>query len=186
MHGGYDDPAPCEAKAFLHGPAEDAGLHVPGTGASPVDVRKIWLSLPRWILSTRTSLATFLRSFLGNQPWKHRGTASALWPIAAPYPHLFLGKHSFYERGDLARMRAVNIAVLVLSWLHLGKPARCPGSLSLHSHLSDVQWKIVRRLESFFDEVEKVGVVGPEQMGRSAAKVEGLENLLFDLQSQAE
>eukprot|EP00438_Fugacium_kawagutii_P002455 Skav235883 [mRNA] locus=scaffold5594:7902:12776:+ [translate_table: standard] len=167
-------------------PDDDAGLHVPGAKATSVEVSQLWGALPRIVLKSGTSLASFLRSFLGNQPWKHRGTAFPLWPIAAPYPASFLGAEVGRSREELSLRKAVNLAILALSWLHLGRPHRCPGSLSLTSTLSSKQWEVVARVEQHLREVQEVGVVDAAQMGRSAAKVEGLENMLGKLHSQAE
>lgn len=180
-----EDGAKAESKRAPSS-ADGAEPHVPGSRATTVDVSQLWGGLPRHVLRSGTSLAAFLRSFLGNQPWKHRGTALPLWPIAAPYPGCFSGANAEVNREQLSLQKAVNVAVLTLSWLHLGRPSRCPGSLSLTTTLSSKQWEVVRRLELHLKEVQEAGVVDAAQMGRSAAKVEGLENLLTKLQDRAE
>lgn len=46
----------------------------------------------RWLLSTSTSLASFVRSFVGNGRREYQGMAADLWPVAAPYPGLLKKK----------------------------------------------------------------------------------------------
>ena len=162
-----------------------ADLHVPGAAAKPVDAGSLWGALTRWLLSSRTSLASFVRSYLGNKPRSCRGTASDLWPMAAPYPKLFAKNHCTIGRDLERRHQAVNLMVLTLSWLHVGKPRRCPALLSCASSLNAAQWAVVKRLEEHVDDVLHVGVVGPAEIGRGAAKVESLDELISDLECDA-
>ena len=175
------------ASAKLEAPpeAEKPGVHVPGAAATPVDAGKLWGAMTRWLLRSGTSLAIFVKSFLGNSPWEFQGTAHELWPMAAPYPELFDEKNATLRREVLRRRQAVNLIVLTLSWLHLGKPKRCPAPLSRSSKLSAAQWKIVVRIEDHAADVLQVGVVGPAEMGRGAAKVESLEELISVLEQKA-
>ena len=85
----------------------------------------------------------------------------------------------------VARQKGVNLLVLALSWLHMKCPKKCPSCLAPGRPLSKKQWGVVQRLESFLCSLEEVGDVGPAEMGRSAAKNEGLDVLLHDLQVQA-
>ena len=169
-----------------------SGVHaVPGASATPVDVLRIWKCLPRWLLCSKTNFAIFLHSFLGNTPLEHEGTARGLWPISAPYPECFMKKGAWGESAEdggtaACQRRAINLTVLLLSWLHLNRPRRAPKSLSLGSRLTQPQWSVVRRLEAFYADVAESGLIGPNEMGRTAAKVEGLESLLRRLQEQAE
>lgn len=48
-----------------------------------------------------------------------------------------------------------------------------------------MQWQTVKRLEKYFFEVSFEGDIGPAQMGRTAAKMEGLDQTLHRLQAQA-
>ena len=166
--------------------AKKAGVHVPGAAATPVDAGMLWGAMTRWLLSSSTTLASFVKSFIGNEPWECRGTAPKLWPMAAPYPHLFKSKLATEGRDWVRRQQAVNLIVLTLSWLQLGKPKSCPTSLSCSTELSAVQWKAVSRIEEHVKDVLKVGVVGPAEMGRGAAKVESLEGILSVLEQKAQ
>ena len=160
---------------------------VPGSQATPVNVLAIWSSLFRWVSLSRSSFATFLHSFLHNEPSEKPGTTYTLWPSAAPYPELLQSTSlpTRLSRSTLCRRKAVNLIFLVLSWLHMKKPARAPAELSLYSPLNARQWGMVRRLERQLRDVEAVGDIGPAEMGRSAVRVEGLESLLGELHAMA-
>ena len=175
----------CSVKFRASSDAKMPGLHVPGAAATPVDAGKLWGAMTRWLLSTSTSLAVFVKSFLGNKPWEVRGTAQDLWPMAAPYPELLEAKSGLLARGLVRKRQAVNLMVLTLSWLHLGKPKRCPAALTRFSKLSPAQWTIVARIEEHAADVLQVGVVGPAEMGRGAAKVESLEEVISVLERKA-
>lgn len=69
----------------------------------------------------------------------------------------------------------------MLSWLHLHQPAVAPRTLRLGRALSPAQWRVVRRLKPFLVEVGDFGGVGPEEMGRTASKMEGLDGQLAAL-----
>ena len=83
------------------------------------------------------------------------------------------------------RQRAVNLAVLALSWLHMGSPSRCPPQLWKGKPLSSKQQVVVGHLESHFKDIQ-IGTVGPTEMGRSAARVEGLYDFLISLHDEVE
>lgn len=157
---------------------------VPGANARKVNATSLWTSLARWVLKSKTSFSTFLHSYLHNDRTDAFGTAANLWPMPAPYNCWFWraecqpGKA---EATTVARQKAVNLVVLMLSWLHMKRPTRCPPGLSPHTRLSRKQWGIIQRFEAQLKGVELVGMVGPTEMGRTAAKMEGLDSILHDL-----
>ncbi|CAE7606984.1 unnamed protein product [Symbiodinium sp. CCMP2592] len=84
---------------------------------------------------------------------------------------------------DICRKLALNATVLVLSWLYCGQPS-CVGNaapLGLGTPLSLEQWAVVRTLGRGITAWNSQPVVGPEEMGRSAAKVESCERMLEEL-----
>ena len=116
------------------------------------------------------------------------GTASSLWPMSAPYNRWFVKGNwqpEKHESAEVCRQKAVNLMILALSWLHMKSPCVCPRGLSRHHQLSRKQWGVVKRLETMFSSLEAVGDIGPSQMGRAAAKNEGLDSLLHDLHERA-
>ena len=77
-------------------------------------------------------------------------------------------------------------AVIVgLNYLHLNRPTSAPASVRLGRALSRTQWGIVRRVELFMDAWLKHDDVGPTDMGRTAPKVECIEEMICLLTDQA-
>eukprot|EP00438_Fugacium_kawagutii_P018146 Skav206346 [mRNA] locus=scaffold3448:18626:25158:+ [translate_table: standard] len=104
-----------------------------------------------------------------------------------PYPEVLVRegvKSVQLPLGVRARRKAVNMAVIALSWLHLKRPVAVPSTMRLGLKLTYPQRAVVRRLEAFFTEMEQDGLVGPADMGRTAAKFEGLEDLMCSLHAE--
>lgn len=169
-------------------PGEDfAAVHVPGSAAPTLRIESLWMSITRWVLRSGGPFASFLHSYIGNKSIAQVDTAHSLWPLPAPYPQ-WLKVGGGRDRSGLelgGRQRAVNLAVLALSWLHLGCPAKCPAGLWCGMQLSGKQKQVVSHLESHFQDVQ-IGEVGPAEMGRSAARVESLIDFLHDLHGEVE
>ena len=160
----------------------------PGADAPSCNVSRLWTSLARWVLRGHSGLAQFLRSVLGNSPPQRGVTAPTSWPISPPYPRWFKGECVVKgKRGyqTMCYQKAVNMIIVTLSWLHLGKPVVAPPELHLSAVLSKKQWAIVKRLESYLGDLYNCGEVGPQQMGRTAMKVESLDSALENLHAFA-
>jgi hypothetical protein len=80
--------------------------------------------------------------------------------------------------------KAVNLMIIALSWLHLNKPEKAPSCLGLGAPLSTKQWATVKRLEKLAQGLAKTGEFGPSSMGRTAAKVESLAEILIELEQK--
>eukprot|EP00434_Breviolum_minutum_P008186 symbB.v1.2.007217.t1/scaffold441.1/size205278/4 len=157
---------------------------VPGADAPVSNILRIWHPLLRWILDARTTFATFLHSVKCNRPSKEEGTARTIWPMPPPFPRRMGFNEAFDKDADnkeVAVQKGLNLVVLMLSWLHLYQPAVAPRTLRLGRALSPAQWRVVRRLKPFLEEVGDFGDVGPEEMGRTASKMEGLDGQLAAL-----
>ena len=109
--------------------------------------------------------------------------------MPAPYPKWFepvvvkaVGTQGYRQ---MCKQKAVNFAILALSWLHLNRTNAAPSELSLQTKLSRKQWAVVHRIEKLLDEIAVTDAVGPDQMGRTAAKVESLDSLLETLRGVA-
>lgn len=85
----------------------------------------------------------------------------------------------------MEKQKALNLIVLNLSWQHLGQPLRAPPSLRLGCKLTGRQWAVVRRFDEMLDALLVAGNIGPTEMGRTAAKMEGLEGILQSLHAFA-
>ena len=163
---------------------EGPGLEekVPGADAPICNALKLWNVLIRWICSGDSEFKKFVFSFCCNSRSAEERTADYLWPMPVPYP-VWLRKTGAQPRVSytvMSQQKAVNVAVLALNWLHLKRPTVAPRSITLHSVLTSMQWRVVRRLEKFFKDVAGSGDIGPED-----AKVEGLDFLLHDLHHKA-
>ena len=90
------------------------------------------------------------------------------------------------EAAEAAMQRALNNAIMVFNWLHLGSPAKVPVGYVASTQLSGEQWAVVRRLRRMMQEWEEADPVTAEAMGRSAGKVESLESQVAVLTKIAE
>lgn len=166
-------------------------INVPGSRAPILNVHTLWNSLMRWIVKSSTQFAQFLHSYRSNSPTKQVGTAHHVWPMNAPYPRWLLPKSQQAAEpkmgyAKMCRQKAVNLLILVLSWMQLRKPSRCPCELALGGPLSSLQRNFAWRLEQQFFELQQVGNVGPSDMGRTAARVESLVDHLGLLHAKAQ
>ena len=165
-----------------------AKVHVPGSAAKPVDILSLWSSMLRWVLRSNTDFACFLHIYLRDPLSAEESTALPFWPIPAPYPGVWKstaaepvpGQPSCAKRRR-AEMKILNLILLVLSWLRLGSPRKPPKGYRLGLRCAAAQMKVVHRLESFVVDISGCGIVGPAEMGRSAAKMEGLDSILRSL-----
>jgi len=109
--------------------------------------------------------------------------------MPVPYPKWFVaGNEPRPGRAGyklMCQQKAVNFIIVVLSWLFLNRPTVAPSCIRLHASLSKKQWAVVHRFERQVAELAATPAVGPEQMGRTAAKVESLDSLLEMLHEQA-
>lgn len=161
-------------------------VHVPAARAPVCNVLSFWNSMMRWMLRTRGSLSSFLRSMIGLSPSAQGGSAPLLWPMPMPYPKWlkFQPGHRT-DRDRMCREKAMNLVVATLSWLALGRTSQAPASLWVGRPLSSQQWRAVKRLEGYLLDLEKAGDIGPAQMGRTAAKMESLDEQLSFLHAEA-
>lgn len=161
---------------------------VPGASAPTCNIARIWASMFRWILEARSDFSTFLHSVICNKPSLEEGTAFSIWPMPPPYPQWMRPGNACDKRGaegTMEKQKALNLIVLNLSWQHLGQPSRAPPSLRLGRKLNGRQWAVVRRFDEMLDALLLAGDIGPAEMGRTAAKMEGLEGILQSLHAFA-
>ena len=169
VHGGLDDGG------------EGGGRRAPGAEATTIRVRAFLNSMPRWLLRTRCSLQSFLRSIL-MMPWRDFGLTSkagSTWPLPLPFPEVFSAGGCLDSRSHVKRL--ISLQVLALDWLHLGKPAAAPPTLALGTSLTALQWSVVRMLEHLAFDGTTPEFVDAACMGRVASKVEGFEESLAAL-----
>ena len=156
---------------------------VPGAAATTVEVGQIWNSILRWMLrGPRSRLRGFLHSSLHKRVNEVNipRTSRPVWPMPLPY-----GDMTGCTQSEVALRRFLNSAVLVMNWLHLGSPSRCPADFLLREPLTGEQRGVITRLRRLATAWRQCGPVTSADMGRSAGKVEKLEVMLTTLTSAA-
>ena len=150
---------------------------VPGEFAPSSQILKLWNSMGRLLLKSKTPFAKFLHSLKSLPLLEDRSTASTTWPMPLPYPHLLRPENADSAQVPFpirALQKALNLIVAMLDWLHMGQPEVCPRALALHRPLTLKQWRVVRKFESLLEEVQFSKTIKASDMGRAAAKVESL------------
>ena len=114
---------------------------------------------------------------VGQQTSIHR----ALFPMPLPFPEV-LSKSAEVRQG-VAKKKGLCALVIVLNFLHLGKPRSCDPRLSRRVALTREQWQAVERLGKFYDAWVSVSPIDAEVMGRTASKFENIESVLSELEA---
>ena len=164
----------------------DLEPRVPGAAASTYTGVSLLQSFLRHLLSARCRISGFARSFVTWHFDHHAcgGTASKeLFPLPVPYPEVFW-KKSCEEDKKMSLKKGVVAAVIALNYLYSNRPKTCDWDIS--RQLSKRQWGAIGRLENLMEAWISAPPVTPEVMGRTAGKVESLEEALSRLQRLAE
>ena len=161
--------------AAAHGPGPRSGgannASVPGLRAPTVFVPQLVNSLCRVLLKAGGPLASFVHSVLSRKPNPDnmKGPFSRdLWPMAPPYPEAFRSSGSSLTW----RKRRMNLQVLTLDWLWLGRPMSAPPGIVIGCRLSRRQWSVVKLLEFLVEDGNSIFSIDAEGMGRGAMKAE--------------
>ena len=173
---------------------EDATtVKVPGSGAGTYLGRSLCNVTLRYLCSSKSGLGIFARTSVGLATKQSEDPAITEsfskhqprgFPIPVPYPEV-LRTGSKETANAVARKKMVNCIVIVLNYLHLSRPIRCPAHLKAGNKLTASQWETVRRFEDFLDSWIYCESIGPEQMGRTAPKVESIEESILRISSLA-
>lgn len=157
--------------------------HVPGSLASTVSIRSWWLGAFRCLLQSGGALCGFFRSMFRKPAISLGVSTASLWPMPLPYPGVFKsrGGKSNVDCGDRPFQLGVNLAILVLNWLHLRRPGTAPASIVLGSSLNRLQWRAVRQMEGLMEAGKETSPIAASDMGRAAGKVEQAEAVLARL-----
>eukprot|EP00438_Fugacium_kawagutii_P031952 Skav201893 [mRNA] locus=scaffold550:821951:826546:+ [translate_table: standard] len=109
-----------------------------------------------------------------------RAPQGVVWPMPLPFPELHL-RGGNRSQMDVDRKLGLNFLVIILNSLKY-QDGKCLGFFpGLGTKLNREQWRLVRDLTPHVDEWNAEDPIGPEQMGRSAAKVESVEQVLSRL-----
>ena len=173
-----------------HLPSEDHSrptIHLPGSLAPVYHGRKLLRSCLRYILRGKCRLSSFARSFVSRRFDQKQsfGTACrSVFPMPIPYPEVLRGGAADESlRGAVKRW--VCGVVICLNYLYLGRPRSAGLDVWLGKALTSKQWAAIGRLEHLAAAWFHVSPVGPEEMGRTAEKVETMNSMLDSLETQA-
>eukprot|EP00438_Fugacium_kawagutii_P007238 Skav211558 [mRNA] locus=scaffold2228:116375:121024:+ [translate_table: standard] len=183
---GDDSGGTSKKVSFAKVASATASARVPGTSATTVSVKALWNSMTRWILQSPCGrLRTFFLSSFKSKANKLQRpvTDGSVWPLPLPHPQVGLGGED--HTVDIAMQHCLNNMVVVLNWLHLGQPGAPPRTYCAALPLNGRQRAVVGRLRRFCDVWQKVGEVTAEDMGRSASKMETLEEAVAKLEKTA-
>ena len=160
--------------------AECEPVRLPGASASTLKVPSLLNSLPRLLLKTKCGFQGFLQSLVQSPSMKQQTTSAAsstTWPMPLPYPEVFTsGSHSSVPDSHLKRLVCLQVAAF--DWLVLGCPGGSPRELRLGGKLAACQWSVVRMLEHLVVDRNTPEFILAGDMGRTANKVEDLEEHL--------
>ena len=161
-------------------------IRIPGAAAPVVSGQGLFHSLMRSLFRSGCRLGYFAKSFAAQRFHDHTGqTAEAcLFPMPLPYPEVFKKRAASGDEG-VALKKFVVMAVIVLNYLHLHRPRTISSALRPQQRLGKRQWEGVRVLESYARAWIEVSPIGPEEMGRTAAKVESMEEVIIQLETIA-
>ena len=164
--------------------AAAAARDAPGSKASTVKVKALWTAQIRWLLNGPScNLKKFFFSTFSSQTREAKVPPALrpVWPMPLPYP----GRKAAPAGEDGSWCSAVDAMVVVLNWLHLGQPCAVPATYCGSAPLTGEQKGIVQRLKRLSSCWRTAEPVTAADMGRTAGKVETLEEMLHQLTSAA-
>ena len=170
-------------------------IRVPGSRASTYTGAGFFNGVFRKLLRVGSGLGHFARSLVSHDfaYCTTMSTASttnlpaAGFPMPLPFPEVMkdAGDSGGVSDSEAALKRGVNSIVLVLDYLHLGRPRRAPSYLRIGARLRQKQWDTVSWLKECARVWIETEAIGPSEMGRGASKVESIEGLVGELSRRA-
>ena len=151
-------------------------VRAPGSLASTC-MPGIWKTCFEVVKSLRSGLSSLLHSIFRVSASRKRARPGRLWPMPLPFPEVHLQRF----RGDSEEGQVklgVNFMVLVLDWLAMDEKLTEVGHLALGVKQNAQQWEVTHRLVSLVKAWNNNAPVSSEAMGRSAAKVESIEEVI--------
>ena len=163
---------------------QPSGIRLPGAGAGTFSGEKIFHSLLRYVTRSSCRLGGYARSFCQRRfdSATRRETAfKSLFPMPLPFPEA-LRKGARDSSGRLAIKKAICAVVIILNYLYNNRPRSIGKEEEMNRPLNRRQWEGVRHFEAILEAWTEVSPIGPEAMGRTAAKVETLEATILSLE----
>eukprot|EP00435_Cladocopium_sp_Y103_P071851 s87_g38.t1 len=160
--------------------AGGSGRTAPGSGASPVLGYELWNSMFSLLSSRRSKTALVWHAAKAGSA-QNRAPEGVVWPLPLPFPELHRRGANRHQR-DAARKLALNFIVLNLNCLFKPEGHWRGIQPPLGTPLNRRQWAVVKELTPHVDAWNAEAKVGPQEMGRSAAKIESVEETLSRLE----
>ena len=107
---------------------------------------------------------------------------SSVWPMPPPHPEVLRKDHRSLPDGEFRKL-VVDLVVISLNYLDLGRPHRAPITCLAGGQLSTAQREHADRISTFVGTWFAEGTLSASDMGRTASKVEELENIISDLRA---
>ena len=146
--------------------------------------QRIWHEIFGFLGRAKSKLSLVWHSLRAKPAEERAGPKRQVWPVPLPFPEMFR-RGAKRSQKDGSRKLGLNFVILVMNFLACGDrhwSCVCPG---LGTPLNKQQWGVVKQFTSLVDEWNGEEVVDPEAMGRTASKVESIEELLRSLESEA-
>lgn len=162
-------------------PSQPSMPQPPGARAETVGVEQLWNSQLRWLLRSKAgNLKKFIFSVFSVQARKPRKafTSRPVWPMPLP-PAVATSQVS------KCKEKALLAIILVLNWLHLGSPSRVPEDYIPYAVMTGEQRGVLHRLNRLCECWDPLMQVSAADMGRTAGKIENLQDAIKELTSAA-
>lgn len=159
---------------------------VPGMNASTLRVGDIWQDLCHHAFSLQSHFGYFVRALVSRTSRPvYRAPTSSPFPMPLPYPEVFSKGSCESHSSNAPLLKIVNLQIAALNWLTLNQIREPPSWICGKNSLSDLQWKVVKRLRRMCEDWFQLAEVPASSMGRTAAKQETFEKTLAKLEDHA-
>ena len=155
----------------------------PGSGATTVHGCRIWSELWSVMTSRRSRLSLIWWTAIGNKA-RSRAPEGEVWPLPLPFPEMHKRRAKRFQQ-DAERKLGLNFLVLVMNSLAAGRRHFRKAMPGVGTPLNKQQWEVIGRLAEHVNSWNSQSPVSASDMGRSAVKVEGMEDLLSTLAADA-
>ena len=126
-------------------------------------------------------MSSLLHKIFQAGAFKMKAQRGNVWPMPLPYPEAHCRRKQ-RAVGKLQEKLAINYLVLVLDWLVMGEKLADVSRIGLGTSLTSKQWEVVRRLAPLVRTWVDHEEVDSAAMGRSAAKMETVEDAIGALE----
>ena len=157
---------------------------VPGARATPVHAT-FWDLAFEAVSRSRSNLSSLFHRICSTRGCAQQLPRREVWPMPLPFPEMHC-RRARRQQKDAPRKLGLNYIVLILNFLSAAEKPVDTDNIGLGTRLSRQQWEVVRSFQPLVDSWNSHGTVDANAMGRSAAKVENIEQLLGQLESQAQ